>query len=228
MRADADDEPVGAITTPRSPAPELGPRATKTIYRILDATRSVFLTKGYAGTTIDEIAKQADISRASFYTYFPTKRDVLLALGADSAAIAEAYVQRFLDHDGALTRDDMRRFVDGLFDLLDVHGAFATSWTQAALEDSRIREAGMHRHLRMCELFGRLVSGPGIDADVQQRGLVTYAMLERSWGFAHLYGGDLDRAAFKDEIADWLYSRRTGPALERPRLGRRRSRLAPG
>jgi AcrR family transcriptional regulator len=228
MGADADDELVAVVTTPRSPAPELGPRATKTIHRILDATRSVFLTKGYAGTTIDEIARQADISRASFYTYFPTKRDVLLALGADSAAIAEAYVQRFLDHDGALALEDMRRFVDGLFDLLDVHGAFATSWTQAALEDSRIREAGMHRHLRMCELFGQLVSGPDVDADVQQRGLVAYAMLERSWAFAHLYGADLDRTAFKDEIADWLYVRRTASAPARPRIRRRRSRLAAG
>jgi AcrR family transcriptional regulator len=228
MGADADDGAVGSIVTPRSPAPELGPRATKTIHRILDATRSVFLTKGYAGTTIDEIAKQADISRASFYTYFPTKRDVLLALGADSAAIAEAYVQRFLDQDGVLAREDMRRFVDGLFDLLDVHGAFATSWTQAALEDSRIREAGMHRHLRMCELFGQLVSTPDGDVNDQQRGLVAYAMLERSWAFAHLYGTDLDREAFKDEIADWLCSRRAGSGPERPRRGRRRTRLAPG
>jgi hypothetical protein len=46
--------------------------------------REVFLTRGYAGTTVDEIARIADVSRASFYAYFPSKREVLLALGAPS------------------------------------------------------------------------------------------------------------------------------------------------
>ncbi len=70
--------------TLRQPAQELGPRATRTVALILEAAKGILLTHGYAGTTVDEIARVAGISRASFYT-FPSKRDVLLALGVDSA-----------------------------------------------------------------------------------------------------------------------------------------------
>src|SRR5262245_21275815 len=38
----------------RSPAPAIGQRAQRTIDRILGATRVVFLSHGYGGTTIDD------------------------------------------------------------------------------------------------------------------------------------------------------------------------------
>lgn len=185
----------------RSPAPDLGPRATRMIARILGAARTVFLTKGYAGTTIDEIARTADISRASFYTYFPTKRDVLLALGADSASTAEALLATFDRND--LAGDDGRfleALVDGYFQLLDEHGAFATAWTQAANDDEELRVAGMRRHLRMCSEIGKVLGATGRGVDPSIRGLAAYSLLERSWSFARLYGDDFDQAAFRAEV----------------------------
>src|SRR4030081_1073131 len=83
--------------TLRQPANELGPRAHLTIARILDATKKIFLIRGYTGTTIDEITRVANVSRASFYTYFPSKRDVLLAVGADSASAAGALIKGLVD-----------------------------------------------------------------------------------------------------------------------------------
>jgi AcrR family transcriptional regulator len=50
----------------RHPGTVVGPRASRTIATILDATRRIFLVKGYAGTTIDEIARIAGVSRGSF------------------------------------------------------------------------------------------------------------------------------------------------------------------
>ena len=52
-----------------------GTSAERTVARILDATREVFLTRGYAGTTIDEISRVADIrGRRSTRTSRPTAR----------------------------------------------------------------------------------------------------------------------------------------------------------
>ena len=42
---------------------DLGPKAQRTVERIIESARGVFLANGYAGTTIDEIARVADISR---------------------------------------------------------------------------------------------------------------------------------------------------------------------
>jgi AcrR family transcriptional regulator len=37
----------------------------------------LFAEHGYAGTTIDQIADAADVSRATVFTYFPTKEDIV-------------------------------------------------------------------------------------------------------------------------------------------------------
>jgi AcrR family transcriptional regulator len=207
-----DDEVPALVANIRSPAPDLGPRALRMIARILEATRTVFLAKGYAGTTIDEIARTADISRASFYTYFPTKRDVLIALGADSASTAEAALERYVDGRGRGSGDVLDSLVDDYFVLLDEHGAFATAWTQAAQEDDDIRAAGMRRHMKMCADIGRLLGAKGRGVDPAIRGLAAYSLVERAWSFARLYGDDLDLAAFKAEVVRMLRNTLTDPA----------------
>lgn len=48
--------------------------------RLLDAARVLFAAHGVLGTTVEEIADQAGVSRATFFNYFPTKDDLLGAL----------------------------------------------------------------------------------------------------------------------------------------------------
>ena len=170
-----------APATIRQPADGLGPRAHLTIGRIIEATREVFLTRGYAGTTIDEIARAADVSRASFYTYFPSKREVLLAVGADAASASSEIIATLCDR--GKSRVGMVTFVAEYFALLDLHGAFAFAWTQAAQDDEEIRVAGMKRHLGLMKQFGtqltqsagRVTDRPGV------LGIAASSMLERSW-----------------------------------------------
>jgi AcrR family transcriptional regulator len=132
---------------------DLGPKAQRTVERIIESARGVFLTNGYAGTTIDEIARVAELSRGSIYTYFPTKRDVLVAVGADSVRATESLIVDL----GRLgrTRKGLNEWVAAYFAFLDVHGAFAFAWTEAAQNDEEIRIAGMKGHLRVCRDFSR-------------------------------------------------------------------------
>lgn len=175
----------------RRPARELGPRASRTIAKILEAARAMFLTRGYGGTTIDEIAKVAEVSRSSFYTYFPTKRDVLLALGADSARAGGAIVDQLGTLSSDWTDADIEAFVADYFLMLNAHGAFAFAWTQAAHDDAEILAAGRARHFAMArrfgELMGELRGRPFEDPTV--RGLVMFSLLERAWSYCQLYEG---------------------------------------
>jgi AcrR family transcriptional regulator len=49
-----------------------------------EAATELFLERGYTGTSIDDIATRAGVSRATFFNYFPAKVDVLL-VGVDRA-----------------------------------------------------------------------------------------------------------------------------------------------
>jgi len=52
---------------------------TQTRERLLDAARELLDTRGTAGT-VEEIAEFANISRATFFNYFPSKDDLFTAL----------------------------------------------------------------------------------------------------------------------------------------------------
>ena len=47
---------------------------------ILDAAMKVFAQRGYAAATIREIAREASIAQGTIYLYFPSKREILLAV----------------------------------------------------------------------------------------------------------------------------------------------------
>lgn len=161
--------------------------------KIIEAARAEFLRAGYAGATIDEIARAAEMSRGSFYTYFPSKRDVLLAVGEDAAKGCVAIVEQLPAL--GMTRAGMETWMSSYFDFLDVHGGFAFAWVQAAAQDADVRRAGKRRHLGICRRFGThlaATAGRTVEEPVLL-GLTVSSAIEQSWNYAQLYEGTLDR-----------------------------------
>ena len=60
--------------------------------RILEGAKESFLAYGYARTTMDDIARAADVSRPALYLLFKNKTDIYRALGSEllKASVAEA------------------------------------------------------------------------------------------------------------------------------------------
>lgn len=189
----------------RQPAEALGRRAERTIVRLVEATREVFLTMGYKGTTIDEIARLADVSRATFYTYFPSKREVLIEAGARASIEFEAMLDKLANNSATLAA--LTEWVAEYFELLDVHGAFTFAWTQAAHEDSGIHLAGMKRHYGMCKKFGAtlLAAANRPAVETGPLGVVAFSLLERSWSYGQLYAELLDRDAVIRQSANAIW-----------------------
>jgi AcrR family transcriptional regulator len=50
----------------------------------------LFAEHGFAGTTIDQIAEAADVSRATVFTYFPAKEDIVFGEAPQAVAALEA------------------------------------------------------------------------------------------------------------------------------------------
>lgn len=68
------------MTTPIQKAPSLREhKRQQTLKRIAEVGLERFLARGYEATTLDEIAAAAGISRRTFFYYFKSKDDILLA-----------------------------------------------------------------------------------------------------------------------------------------------------
>ena len=55
-------------------------RREKSVQRIKKAAVKLFATKGYAGTSVKDIAAEAGLSKGGLLHYFPAKRDLALSL----------------------------------------------------------------------------------------------------------------------------------------------------
>jgi AcrR family transcriptional regulator len=67
-------------------------RATRAA--IHDAGMRLFAEHGFAGTTVDQIAEAADVSRATVFSYFPTKEDIVFG---DAPLAVEALAEALRD-----------------------------------------------------------------------------------------------------------------------------------
>ncbi len=58
--------------------------------KLLESARQVFVTRGFPDATVDDIAREAGASRATFYLHFRSKIDVVMALVEEGTPFAVA------------------------------------------------------------------------------------------------------------------------------------------
>jgi AcrR family transcriptional regulator len=66
-------------------SPTVGERGSKTRAAVLEAAHRVFRVKGFGAATIDDIAQEMSVARATVYQYFPSKREIYYELLDDNA-----------------------------------------------------------------------------------------------------------------------------------------------
>lgn len=89
-------------------------RRTATRERILRAAVDLFSKRGYVAATVEEIAETADVAKGTFFNYFRTKDDLLIAMFQGLADVFEVYTRGIAgtqDVRGYL-RDFAHRFVE--------------------------------------------------------------------------------------------------------------------
>ena len=84
------------MTNSAEASPPIGLRERKrreTLRRITDAGVCLFIENGFEGTTVEEIAAAAGISRRTFFHYFKSKDDILLSLQSNVGGMFAAEVR---------------------------------------------------------------------------------------------------------------------------------------
>ncbi|MGH7963553.1 MAG: TetR/AcrR family transcriptional regulator [Candidatus Binatia bacterium] len=66
---------------------------------ILRVAAEIFSEKGYRAATLDDLVNAAGISRATFYSYFPSKEELLCRLYRQHSSVTEAEIKRIVAQD---------------------------------------------------------------------------------------------------------------------------------
>lgn len=66
-------------TTPSKKHPRTKPADVRR-EELMDAAQSLFLEKGFEGTSVDEIVRAANVAKGTFYLHFRSKAEILVAL----------------------------------------------------------------------------------------------------------------------------------------------------
>jgi AcrR family transcriptional regulator len=56
-------------------------RRAETRARLLDAALTLFIERGFAATTVEDITRAADVAKGTFFNYFPSKEHIFSAFG---------------------------------------------------------------------------------------------------------------------------------------------------
>lgn len=80
----------------------------ETAERILEAAIKQFSSKGFSGSKTKEIAQEANVSEATIFRYFETKKDLLLALV--SPAIVNSLTQILLESNNKSPEEIIQNF----------------------------------------------------------------------------------------------------------------------
>lgn len=121
--------------------------------RILDVAARLFMERGYAGTSVRDIAAELGIANPSLYHHFRSKEAILDELLSEPLERVEAAI----DEAERLSGDDrLRRILEGLLEALEVHGGVATTaFRNAERLPESPRTLARSAHPRVAALLAR-------------------------------------------------------------------------
>ncbi len=71
------------------------------INEIITAARKTFIAKGYSSTTMEDIAKESELSRRTLYLYFKSKEEISFELMYSAFTALYDRLREAADHDGS-------------------------------------------------------------------------------------------------------------------------------
>ncbi|WP_068783027.1 TetR/AcrR family transcriptional regulator [Paenibacillus phocaensis] len=141
---------------------------------IMEAALCLFEQKGYALTTIDEIAKASGMTKPSFYKYFPGKEDLLLEVLKQFSEDLEGKVYRLYRTAEISKNDRIIELVMIYLEDIFKHRAymnFFTELSQPFYENEQIQNAAMTIERKIftwlqesiVDLYGEKMEGFSVD-----------------------------------------------------------------
>lgn len=147
--------------------------------RILDAAMQLVLSYGYHRTTMDDVARAAEMSRPALYLFFRNKADIYRAIASRMFERCSTEVGQILDTDASLGV----KLMNAVEFMIDSMCPILTSPHGAEIMDLRGQLAGdlvEHWHEGLCRRFRTAIEAETArtGVDLRQRGLCAEVLAE--------------------------------------------------
>ncbi len=175
--------------------------------RILRAARRTFGERGFHDTRVDDIARDAEVGRATFYLHFAKKDEVFAAI-VDEIGRELVDVARCLEPvtPDAAGRDALRAWVGLLYDLVSTSAPFIAAWSEtgSTVDDADLR--GESAFVDFASLVGAKLRAGGVP-DIKPRvtAMAMVAMVDRFVVQVQLGDLDLTGTETVDVLSDLLF-----------------------
>ena len=111
-----DKRPRSSPRSARAATPRVeDPRVVRTRAAVVDAARALFLQQGYAGTTMEQIAARAGLTKRTVYNNYGDKDALFTQIVADVLSYAETFARGLHEEfDDSVTAASLRAALDDL------------------------------------------------------------------------------------------------------------------
>ncbi len=106
-------------------APRSGPRRQA----ILDAGALLMQQRGFAGTTVEDVTGQLDLTKAAFYYYVQNKEELLFQISTQTLELADASISA-IERSAAPADHKLARMIDSFVRLVAERPSFFTVYFQ--------------------------------------------------------------------------------------------------
>jgi AcrR family transcriptional regulator len=189
------------VTTKQTPA--AGRRESPARRRVLDAATALFYAEGVHAVGIDRIIADAGVAKATFYSHFPAKDDLVHAYLREQYQAQRDVVARLCDTAEAGPRELVRRIFARMSEIGREPGFRGCPFINAAAEfpdaGHPVREAVLEHRAWFRGLMARLLAEAG---DPRPDASAAILMMVRDGMAVGCYLDDPD--ALRDAVADTL------------------------
>ena len=126
---------------------------------ILEAAKRCFLREGYQRTRMDDVAREAGLSKGGVYFHFPSKRDIFDALHGAEIDRNMALIAQLDDVEASLA-EQLTRLASNLvayFGGNEEHRRFLIVLAEMGMQDEAVHQRIVASHVRYTEAIAQMI-----------------------------------------------------------------------
>jgi AcrR family transcriptional regulator len=158
------------------PAARRRMRAPERRAQLLDVARQAFGRNGFHNVSMDEVAKEAGVTKPILYDHFSSKQDLYVALIENDAATLERRVKAALDAP-TNNRERIRAAYRAYYDFVDEHAEGFTLVMQETLSPATFATGVGEVRERILEAVAQLIMRESRDMTEEEAGTVALGLV---------------------------------------------------